>query len=170
MLKGVNVGSNPLKMDWLRVACGELGLGAVQTYLQSGNIVLTSSLTAARVSQLLKERIDTHTARPVPVLVRSTKEMAAVIAANPFVGRKGVSVDKLHVTFLAREPVAVDTARLDKLAGRRDEYHLEGREVYLHCPINYGETKLSNAALEKVLGVGATTRNWATLNALLAMT
>jgi len=25
--------------------------------------------------------------------------------------------------------------------------------MFLHCPINYGETKLSNAAIEKALGV-----------------
>jgi uncharacterized protein (DUF1697 family) len=169
MLKGVNVGGNPLKMDWLRAACEQLGLGSVQTYLQSGNIVLTSHLAAARVSGLLKEKIDAHTVRPVPVVVRSVKEMAAVVAANPFLGRKGVSLDKLHVTFLGDKPRAADTARLDKLAGRRDEYAISGREVYLHCPVNYGETKLSNAALEKVLGVSATTRNWATVTALLSM-
>ena len=61
-----------------------------------------------------------------------------------------------------------DTARLDKLAGTRDEYRLAGREVYLHCPINYGQTKLSNTAIEKLLG-SATTRNWNTVTALIAM-
>jgi len=53
--------------------------------------------------------------------------------------------------------------RLDTLAGDRDEYRIVGGEIYLHCPVNYGETKLSNTAIEKVLGVGATTRNWKTV-------
>jgi uncharacterized protein (DUF1697 family) len=47
---------------------------------------------------------------------------------------------------------------------------LAGSEIYLHCPLNYGKTKLSNTAIEKVLGVGATTRNWNTVTTLLAMT
>jgi uncharacterized protein (DUF1697 family) len=43
MLRGVNVGGNSLKMDWLREACEGIGLGNVRTYVQSGNIVLPSS-------------------------------------------------------------------------------------------------------------------------------
>ena len=46
---------------------------------------------------------------------------------------------------------------------------MRGREVYLHCPSGYGETKLSNAVFEKALAVKATTRNWNTVNKLLEM-
>ena len=42
------------------------------------------------------------------------------------------------------------------------------REVYLHCPINYGQSKLVNAALERLLG-SATTRNWNTTTTLAEM-
>jgi uncharacterized protein (DUF1697 family) len=66
-------------------------------------------------------------------------------------------------------PVKTARDRLDALAGSRDQYRLAGREIYLHCPINYGETKLSNTAIEKVLGVGATTRNWRTVTTLHGM-
>lgn len=173
MLRGVNVGGNPLKMDWLRQACETLGLRQVQTYLQSGNIVFTSPLPAAQLAALLKAKIDAQTVRPVPVVLRTAADMGRIATSNPFVGRtfrgKPVAADKLHVTFLGEAPVKADTERLDRLAGDRDQYHLAGKEVYLHCPINYGETRLSNAALEKMLGVCATTRNWATLTALLAL-
>jgi uncharacterized protein (DUF1697 family) len=121
------------------------------------------------VAALLKARIDAHTVRPVPVIVRTVAEMDAVVTGNPFVGKKGLALDRLYVTFLAEVPVKPDSARLDRLAGQRDQYHLHRREVYLHCPINYGESKLSNAAVEKALGVAATTRNWSTVAALLAM-
>jgi uncharacterized protein DUF1697 len=39
MLRGVNVGGNSLKMDWLREACEDVGLQNVRTYVQSGNII-----------------------------------------------------------------------------------------------------------------------------------
>lgn len=169
LLRGVNVGGNPLKMEGLRQACEGLGLQQVRTYLQSGNIVFTSPLPAAQLARLLKAKIDAQTVRPVPVVLRTAAEMGRIAARNPFLGRKGVAEDKLHVTFLGGSPVKPDTARLDQLAGTRDQHHLAGREIYLHCPINYGDTKLSNAALEKALGVSATTRAWATVSALLAM-
>lgn len=168
LLRGVNVGGNPLKMDWLREACAGLGFADVRTYLQSGNVVFSSRLGAAAAAGRLKAAIDGQTRLPVPVVVRTADEMAKVVAANPFLKRKGIDATKLHVTFLERAAAKPDTAKLDKLAGTRDEYCLAQREVYLHCPINYGQSKLVNTALEKLLG-SATTRNWNTVTTLAAM-
>jgi uncharacterized protein (DUF1697 family) len=168
MLRGINVGGNLLKMEWLRNACGEIGFGDVKTYLQSGNVVFSSKLGAAAAAKTLKAKVDGHTRLPVPVVVRTAVEMQAIVDGNPFLKQKGIDVTKLHVTFLGEVPVKPDTAKLDKLAGTRDEYRLSKREVYLHCPVNYGETKLSNTAIEKILG-SATTRNWNSVTALAAM-
>ena len=169
MLRGVNVGGNSLKMEWLRAACEEMGLRNARTYVQSGNIVFGSGLGAARLAKMLKETVDAQTRLPVPVVVRTAAEFRAVVAGNPFLKKKGVDTTKLHVTFLGDAPKNPDTLKLDKLAGDRDEYRLTKREIYLHCPVNYGETKISNTAIEKALAVSATTRNWKTVTTLLAM-
>jgi uncharacterized protein (DUF1697 family) len=169
MLRGVNVGGNTLKMNWLRQACEEIGLRDVRTYVQSGNIVFTSRLGAAKLAQMLKAMVDAQARLPVTVLVRSAPDMAKIVAVNPFLKQQHVDVAKLHVTFLDSTPTRPPLDRLDALAGSRDQYRLAGREIYLHCPVNYGETKLSNTAIEKVFGVGATTRNWKTVTTLQAM-
>jgi uncharacterized protein (DUF1697 family) len=169
MLRGVNVGGNPLKMDWLRAACEEIGLRDVKTYVQSGNIVFTSRLRAAAIAEMLKATVDAQTRLPVSVVIRSAAELAKIVAGNPFLKQDDVDVAKLHVTFLDKVPAKLPLERLDAMAGSRDQYRLAGREIYLHCPINYGETKLSNTAIEKVLGVGATTRNWKTVTTLHEM-
>jgi uncharacterized protein (DUF1697 family) len=169
MLRGVNVGGNSLKMEWLRQACEALGLQDVRTYVQSGNIVFSSRLGAEKLATTLKTTIDAQTRLPVAVVVRSASEMAKIVAGNPFLKQQGVDPAKLHVTFLAKAPSKPALEKLDALAGTRDEYRLAGQEIYLHCPINYGETKLSNTAIEKVLSVGATTRNWKTVAVLSEM-
>jgi uncharacterized protein (DUF1697 family) len=169
MLRGVNVGGNTLKMDWLRAACEEIGLRDVRTYVQSGNIVFTSRLGAPKLAEAIKTTVDAHTRLPVTVVIRSAADIARIVAGNPFLKQNGVDVAKLHVTFLDKTPVKPALDRLDALAGSRDQYELAGREIYLHCPLNYGETKLSNTAIEKVLGVGATTRNWKTVTTLHEM-
>jgi len=169
MLRGVNVGGNPLKMAWLREACEAIGLREVRTYLQSGNIIFSSPQGAAKLAAMLKDRIDRQTRLPVPVIIRSAKDMTEVVAGNPFLKRNGIDASKLHVTFLGDAPRQLDTARLDKLAGARDEYRLARREIFLHCPINYGATKLSNTAIEKALGISATMRNWNTVTTLAEM-
>jgi uncharacterized protein (DUF1697 family) len=169
MLRGVNVGGNTLQMAWLRTACEAIGLGEVRTYVQSGNLVFTSRLGAAKLAQMIKATVDAQTRLPVTVVARSAAEMANIVANNPFLQQDGVDPAKLHVTFLDKTPAKPALDRLDALAGSRDKYFLRGSEIYLHCPINYGETKLSNAAIEKALGVGATTRNWKTVKTLQAM-
>ena len=51
-----------------------------------------------------------------------------------------------------------------------DEMTVIGREVYLLYPAGYARTKLTNAVLEKKLGVRATSRNWRTVTALAGLT
>jgi uncharacterized protein (DUF1697 family) len=169
MLRGVNVGGNTLKMDWLRDACEALGLRDVRTYVQSGNIVFSSHASASKLEQTLKATVDRQARLPVTVVVRSASDLADIIAGNPFLKQKGVDITKLHVTFLDKAVLKPAVGKLDALAGTRDEYRLAGREIYLHCPVNYGQTKLSNTAIEKALSVGATTRNWKTVTTLRAM-
>lgn len=94
MLRGVNVGGNPLKMQLLRGACEAMGLRDVRTHLQSGNIVFSSALGAAKLAAMLKQTIDRQTRLPVPVAIRSAKEMAAIVSDNPFPKRKGIDRGK----------------------------------------------------------------------------
>jgi uncharacterized protein (DUF1697 family) len=169
MLRGVNVGGNSLKMDWLRAACADAGLQNVRTYVQSGNIVFSSPASAPKLAHTLKALIDAQTRLPVSVIIRSAPEMAKIVAGNPFLKQKSLDISKLHVTFLSEAPSKPAPEKLDALAGSRDGYRLLKQEIYLHCPINYGQTKLSNTAIEKVLSVGATTRNWKTVTVLCEM-
>src|ERR1700732_737697 len=104
VLRGVNVGGNSLKMEWLRQACEGIGLQDVRTYVQSGNIVFSSRLGASKLAPTLKATIDAQTRLPVAVVVRSASEMAKIVAGNPFPKQNGVDLTKLHVTFLAKAP------------------------------------------------------------------
>jgi uncharacterized protein (DUF1697 family) len=169
MLRGVNVGGNSLRMDWLRHACEDMGMQNVRTYVQSGNIVFSSRLAAAKLAETLKATIDAQTRLPVSVVVRTASEMAKIVAGNPFVKQNGIDLAKLHVTFLAKAPLKPALDKLDALAGTRDQYRMAKQEIYLHCPVNYGKTRLSNTAIEKALSVGATTRNWTSVTTLGAM-
>jgi uncharacterized protein (DUF1697 family) len=71
---------------------------------------------------------------------------------------------------LSERPTQGALAGLKKLPTTPDQFHVMGQEVFLHCPVSYGETKLSNTAFEKLLSVQATTRNWKTVLTLFEMT
>ena len=105
----------------------------------------------------------------VPVIVRTAEEVDDVLRNNPFVEERGIDVSRLHVTFLSLTPQKTAIKGLDAIAAGPDRFHYRGREIYLHCPNGFGGTKLSINAFEKVLAVGATTRNWNTVNKLYEM-
>jgi uncharacterized protein (DUF1697 family) len=158
LLRGINVGGKTLRMGDLRTVCERLGYQGVQTYIQSGNVVFGAERAdAGQLSAAIREA----TGVQAGVLLRTSAEMAGVARAHPFSGEPR----QLHVTFLDGEPAG----RLPPSGFEPDEYRVAGREVYLHCPNGYGQTKLDNGYLERRLRVMATTRNWATVRKLAEM-
>jgi len=172
MLRGINVtGHKMIKMDALRASFAALRLSNVQTYIQSGNVIFgVGNGSVAALSEKIQQRILRDFGFTVPVFLRTAKELTEIIKHNPFLNETAIDHSKLHVTFLS--DAALDTASeaLQPLAVKPERFCVIGREIYLYCPNGYGRTKLSNTAIEKKLSIGATTRNWKTVNTLLAMT
>lgn len=164
LLRGINVGGHArVGMDDLRRLFMALGHGQARTYIQSGNVVFSSSVAEpSRLVAEIEQRIASDLGVAVTVLLRAGAELSQLVVDNPFLDR-GADLSKLHVTFLAERPDAERAARLEPPAGEVDEIALAGRDVYLHCPNGYGRTKVNNTWIEKRLAVAATTRGWKTV-------
>ncbi len=172
MLRGINVGgSKPIKMADLKAAYEALGLLNVQTYVNSGNVVFdTDKLTVPELVTKLEAQFKKVFGHDIPLIIRDTAALKKVIANNPFLksGRE-IQEDRLYVTFLAATPAKDLVTNLVVPQSQDDEYVVKGQEIYLYCPMGYGNTKLSNNLFEKKLKVSATSRNWRTTNALYDM-
>lgn len=169
LLRAVNVGGNILKMEVLRDVCTTLGFEDVRTYVQSGNVVFTSSKSASACAAALMKALAGTTRLPVDVMVRTPGQMKTIIAKNPFLKKKGVDTARLAVTFLSGPAPKDAAAALSAIPAGADEVHVAGTDLYLHCPSGFADTKLTNARIEKALSLRATTRNWNTVNRLYAM-
>jgi len=166
LLRGINVGGRTqLAMDDLRQRFVDLGHADVRTYLRTGNVIFRSDGRSQASAAAIEERIARDLGMRVTVLLRTAADLEAIVAGSPFL-EGGRDASKLHVTFLADAPAKERPARLDTRQAAPDEAEIVGREVYLHCPNGYGRTKLSNAFLERHLGVAATTRTWRTVTSL----
>jgi uncharacterized protein (DUF1697 family) len=168
LLRAVNlVRRNRIAMPELRAALEEAGYRDVVTYVQSGNVVLSSRGGADRVARDVSGVIRRRFGHDITVLVRSREEMAAVVARNPLAG---VALDprRYLVTFLSRE---LPAGYGDDLAGiaTQERFAIIGREVYSWHPDGVGRTPLWERLASRSLGVDATSRNWTTVTALLAM-
>jgi uncharacterized protein (DUF1697 family) len=171
MLRGINVsGQKIIKMESLRASFEALGFSLVRTYVQSGNVVFEASKTSPdSLSRKIREKILNDYGFSVPMILRTSSEMKKIVSDNSFLKESGIDDSKLHVTFLSELPAEATLRRLDALNSLPDRFYIRSREVYLYCPNGYGRTKLSNSALEKLLSVDSTTRNWKTVNALAGM-
>lgn len=167
LLRGINVGGkNKIKMAELRAALESAGLADIQTYIQSGNIVFKSSQTAGKLQILVKTTIESGWGYDVPTMVLKANELKKIVANNPFT--EG-DENFLHATLLQSKPKAAAVKDTQDHDFGIDEFLVDGKCVYIYCPSGYSKTKITNGFFEKRLGVSATTRNWRTVNRLIAM-
>jgi uncharacterized protein (DUF1697 family) len=138
LLRAVNLGpNNKLPMTELKRLCQACGFEAVQTYIASGNVVFHSRQNEARVKTLLETALAAYAGKPVGVLVRTSAEMAAVQAQNPF---PAMPANRTVAIFLDASPPA---DALERVSGRRgEEFQLGKREIYVYYPDGMGESKL----------------------------
>ena len=169
LLRGVNlVSHNRVSMPELRQSLAEAGFEDVETYLQSGNVVLASDLApeqlASAVARLVAERFGLD----VGVVVRTRAELAKVVARNPL-GRLATDPKRYQVTFLDGEPDPDALQALEGVAVGGERLVCKGRELYTWHPDGIGRSKLARLLSGKSLGVTATTRNWSTVTSLLEL-
>jgi uncharacterized protein (DUF1697 family) len=101
------------------------------------------------------------------VIVRTTSELRAAIARNPFASRRGIDPNKLLVTFLAGDPSAEGRDKVLEIKADPEELFIDGREVYIYFPNGMARPKLSWSAIGKMLGTSGTGRNWNSVTKLL---
>lgn len=165
LLRGVNVGGVKLAMADLRAAIEAAGGTDVETYIQSGNAVFTHpGRSEAKVKAAVEAEIAAVTGKPVPTMLRSAAQVAAVVDANPYEPEQPTH---LHVVFFDEKLPRDAYAAIDLEAFEPETFTVHGREVYLHLPNGMGRSKLA-VELNKG-GKNApkgTARNWNTVRKL----
>jgi uncharacterized protein (DUF1697 family) len=182
LLRGINVGGrNKVPMADLREVVTSLGHTGVSTYIQSGNVLFsTTEDDTAKLAAALESAIEDRFGIWSSVVVLSRDELARVLAANPYPDEPNPRM--VHVVFLNGSPpetlldriTAAESAVAAK--GSRDTVQLAGQALFLHTPDGYGTSELAQNVL-KILapprksrpGLAATARNWATATKLLSL-
>jgi uncharacterized protein (DUF1697 family) len=169
LLRGVNLGSrNRVAMPALREALEDIGYDDVRSYVQSGNVVLSSRRRPKRVAADVQDVIAERFGLSIDVVVRTRDELAAVVRRNPL-GNVATEPKRYQVSFLEAAPKpAVVKALADAAVGDERFAHI-GRELYAWHPDGIARSKLWARLASPNLGVTATARNWATVTALLAL-
>jgi uncharacterized protein (DUF1697 family) len=169
LLRGINVGSHKrVSMSDLRAALSEAGFADVRTYVQSGNVVISSRAAPAKVGAKAERLIAKRFGFDVDVIVRTAEDLAEVVARNPL-GDVAADPKLYQVSFLDREPDPEAVARIGDLAADGERLVAVGREAYSWHPAGAARSKLWAKLAGNGLGIRGTSRNWTTVTTLCEM-
>jgi len=168
-MRGINVGkAKRIPMADLRAMLDDLGYTGVATLLNSGNAVFRAAKgSAVRHAESITAAISRQFGLEVPVIVKSARELAAVVADNP-IADSAVNHSHLLVVF-SQDSVAL--SGLDGVASlvvSPEKFEVGKNAAYLHCANGILESKAATTLLGKA-GKLVTTRNWATVLKLHAL-
>ena len=131
---GINVGGrNSVAMADLREMVDGMGFTGAKTLLQSGNLVFTAaSKSASALEKQLEQETEKRFGVAADYVIRSAKELAQVVAANPFPKEAKADPSHLVVMFLKS---ATSAQRGASLTGgdQRPRDRPRGRQAPLPC-------------------------------------
>ena len=165
LLRSINVGGkNKIRMADLKKTYTSIGLENVETHIQSGNVVFSSTFDdPSKSEEVIESAIRSAYSIETVALVRIIEEYNKIVQENPFIQKDDDNTDGMYVTFLRQTPDPKDLPALSQLDSSSDRFEVMERVIYLALQAGYSKTKLQNSVIEKKLNVPATTRNWKTV-------
>ena len=156
LLRGVNlVGRSTLKMADLKAIAEELGLQKARTFIASGNLLFVSDRKEEPLRRALEKRLQAHMNKEVRVMLRTAKEIGAVVRANPF---DEAPAKNVQAFFLNEQP---PSDLLETIRNQADDERVAAgtREVY----VAYGEKGIGRSRLRIPAAEAGTARNMNTV-------
>lgn len=154
LLRAVNVGgTGKLPMATLVEMCEAAGFERVSTYIASGNVIFSSRLKERQIKTVLQASLASYAGKPIAVLVRTAREMDAILVDNPF---HDTPANRTVAIFLDEPPPAdvLSTAR----GVSSERLALGAREIY----VAYGE-RMATSKLVIPAAKAGTARNLNTI-------
>ena len=141
--------------------CSSLGFHAVRTYIQSGNVIFDSNLSAQEIRSRLQDALAVKMGKAIAVMIRTPAEMRSILSGNPFPDKEPA---KVGVVFLASTPPK--NVIKNVVAPGGEQVRAGKREIYVYYPDGMGRSKLKLP----LQGACTTVRNLNTVAKLVAMT
>lgn len=168
LLKGINVGGHKkVPMADLRDLLTTSRFENVQTYIQSGNVILESTdKDIAKIESDITAAILKQFGFEVSVLAKTRKNLKRIFVDCPFSEEK-----KKTSYFIMLHNMPDD--ELVKIASEKvyegEEYHIINDCIYFYCEKGFGQAKFNANYFERKLNTFATARNYNTMLKLLSL-
>ncbi len=167
-LRAINLGKNrKFPMAELRACLEQAGLENVDTYIQTGNVRLSSPLRSTdRVADRLEQLFESDRGFAVPTIVLTPAELRQVYDDATGIDLPVTGDVRRYVTLLKQPASAAAVDEVAALSYDGEAARVVGRAVHVWIRDGYQNAKLNNARLERLLGP-ATTRDLKVVTALV---
>ncbi len=168
LLRGVMpTGKNKVPMAQLREVLTSAGFGNVRTYIQSGNALVDSDLSAKEVETRVHDLIKEHIGADLAVMARTATQLKKMLDENPF--KNGYDISRVFFVLFEKPPSAKKVKELLANDYSPEKLVIINNAACMYIPGTYGRGTLSGGFLEKKLDVAATMRNFNTTSKLIEM-
>ena len=168
LLRGVMpTGKNKVPMAQLREVLTTAGFGNVRTYIQSGNALVDTDLSAKEVETKVHNLIKQHIGADLAVIARTATQLKKMLDENPF--KSGHDISRVFFVLFEKPPTAKKLKELLANDYSPEKLVITKNAAYLYIPGDYGRGILSGGFLEKKLDIPATMRNFNTTSKLIEM-
>lgn len=154
-----------MSMRDLTEACRRTGFTEARSWITTGNLVLDTAGTEKDAETMVGEALRSF-GLTNEVVIRTSDELAAIIAANPFPDAVRDRASELAVCFVKDPGRGFDG--LDRPSGRERLVRV-GSDLVVDYAGQISKSKLLPSAIERRTGARLTFRNWNTLIRLARM-
>ena len=170
LLRGINVGGYKLiKMEALAKVFTSAGLRNVRTYLQSGNVIFDSSETDPRaLAKKIERKLVKSFGHEITVVILELAALATLAKRNPFKKFDSEKNVMLCAVFFAADPPKLKLP-LKSIPENLEVFAVRDGAAFVICRRKKsGWFGFPNNFVEKQFGVAATTRQWKTVQKIIA--
>lgn len=162
-LRAINLGAKRKFPKAEIVAAVEAaGFTEVETYINTGNVRFATTLRSrARIEAALEQAFRERAGFEVPTICFTPAELRAIAERAESFGHGG----RHYVSLLKDEPPADAVRAVEARSTAEEVARVGGRAVHLLLGESYHEARLTNAVVERELGV-ATNRNLTVIRTL----
>ena len=142
----------------------------VETYIASGNLVLTAAGSPGEIEAQLEKLIEKKFKLTIPVIVRRASDWPAYIKGNPFPKASETAPNAVMIALSKKKPNPEALAALRERAVRGERLERVGDALWVHFADGVANSKLAPGLFDRLVGSPVTTRNWRTVVKLGEMT
>jgi uncharacterized protein (DUF1697 family) len=154
-LRAVNLGRRQVAMAAARQALNDLGFEQVSSFLNSGNLLFSSSGKASEHEVAIRSALEDIFGFEITTFVRTAKQVSDLADAKPF---GDIAAGHTHFALLTLTPLtAGEKQAVEALSNDHDEVLVRGRDVHWLIRSKSTETTLGPGTWKRALPDNPTT-------------